>query len=75
MAKNKTVKIRLDSVGGYTDGAKLTPKMQARINRNERIRFDFNTQIKINGSTTMGVVTYLAKQYKVSEATVFRCIK
>lgn len=56
-------------------GGFITPKQAERIARNERIRFDFNTQIKINGSTTMGVVAYLADQYKVSEATVFRCIK
>jgi hypothetical protein len=52
----------------------LTVSQQKRAKRNEQIQFDYDTQIKINGSSRMGVAQYVAKRHKVSVATVLRCV-
>lgn len=52
----------------------LTASQRKREVRNEKIRFDYTTQIKINGSSRMGVAQYVAKCHKVSVATVLRCV-
>lgn len=53
----------------------LTPKQSTRAKRNEAIRFDYDTQVKIHGSSRMAVAEYVARKHKVSLATVFRCVK
>lgn len=53
----------------------LTSKQTKRLKRNELIRFDYETQIKIHGSSRMAVAEYVARKHKVSLATVFRCVK
>lgn len=55
--------------------ALVTPKQSARAKRNEAIKFDYNTQVKIHGSSRMAVAEYVAQKHKVSLATVFRCVK
>jgi hypothetical protein len=52
----------------------LTESQKKRAKRNEQIQFDYETQIKINGSSRMGVAQYVAKRHKVSVATVLRCV-
>jgi hypothetical protein len=52
----------------------LTVSQQKRAKRNEQIQFDYHTQIKINGSSRMGVAQYVARKHKVSVATVLRCV-
>ena len=52
----------------------LTESQKKRTARNEKIQFDYDTQIKINGSSRMGVAQYVAKRHKVSVATVLRCV-
>lgn len=53
----------------------LTESQKKRAKRNDSICFDYHTQIKINGSSRMGVAQYVAKRHKVSVATVLRCVK
>lgn len=52
-----------------------TKKQTERAKRNDKIRFDYNTLTKINGSSKWGVVEYVAKKHKVSTATVLRCLE
>ena len=53
----------------------LTDAKRKKQNRNEKIRHDFKMLHAIHGNTAWGVITHLAKRYKVSTSTINRCVK
>jgi hypothetical protein len=50
-----------------------TKAQEAKLKRNEQIKTDYFMLIKIHGSSKVGVAEHLARKYKVSTRTVFRC--
>ena len=51
----------------------LSKAKQSKAKRDERIRADYDMLTKIHGSSKMGVAEHLARKYKVSTRTIFRC--